>query len=192
MIASDWFRLVRVGGIDMNKQKIDVQGTEITIIDKEKKDYLSLTDIAKYKNKDAPYDVIKNWLRSRSTIDFLGLWEKLNNENFKPVEFDRFRNEAGNNYFVLSPKKWIETTNAIGMTVSSGRYGGTFAHQDIAFEFASWLSAEFKLYLLKEFQRLKRAELEQKQLDWNVPRTLAKINYNIQADTIRQKLKETE
>ncbi|MCD4780783.1 MAG: KilA-N domain-containing protein [Candidatus Omnitrophica bacterium] len=161
----------------MTKHKIEVQGTEITIFEKEQKDYLSLTDIAKYRNSTAPADVIKNWMRARSTIEFLGLWERLNNPTFKLVEFDGFKNDAGSNYFVLSPKKWIETTKAIGIISKSGRYGGTYAHQDIAFEFASWISAEFKLYLLKEFQRLKQSEVEQKKLKWSVSRTLAKVNY---------------
>ncbi len=143
-------------------------------------DFISLTDIAKFKNADAPADIIKNWLRSRSTIDLLGLWEKLNNPSFKLVEFDQFRFEAGENAFVLSPKKWIETTGAVGLISKSGRYGGTFAHRDIAFEFASWVSVEFKLYLIKEFQRLQEAE--QKQLGWDVKRNLTKINYRNQAN----------
>jgi hypothetical protein len=172
----------------MKKQKIEVQGTEITIVEKEQRDYISLTDIAKYRNSNAPADVIKNWLRARSTIEFLGLWERLNNEHFKLVEFDGFKNEAGSNYFVLSPKKWIDSTGAIGIISKSGRYGGTYAHQDIAFEFASWISAEFRLYLLKEFQRLKRSEVEQKQLEWNVSRTLAKVNYQIHTNAIKENL----
>ena len=169
-------------------QKIEVQGTEIAIFAKEQSAYISLTDIAKFRNSNAPADVIKNWMRNRSTIEFLGLWEKLNNPNFKLVEFDGFKNEAGNNYFVLSPKKWINSTNAIGILSKSGRYGGTYAHQDIAFEFASWISAEFKLYILKEFQRLKRKEVEQQKLEWNVSRTLAKVNYLIHTDAIKENL----
>ena len=149
-------------------------------------DFISLTDIAKFKNADAPADIIKNWLRSRSTIDLLGLWEKLNNPGFKLVEFDQFRFEAGENAFVLSPKKWIETTGAVGLISKAGRYGGTFAHRDIAFEFASWVSVEFKLYLIKEFQRLQEAE--QKQLGWDVKRNLTKINYRIHTDAIRAHL----
>jgi len=172
----------------MTKHKIRVQGTEIAIFAKEQKDYLSLTDIAKYRNSTAPADVIKNWMRARSTIEFLGLWERLNNSTFKLVEFDGFKNDAGSNYFVLSPKKWIDTTNATGIISKSGRYGGTYAHQDIAFEFASWISAEFKLYLLKEFQRLKQAEVEQKKLEWNVSRTLAKVNYLVHTDAIKENL----
>lgn len=172
-----------------NKQfKITVKSTEITILTIEKKDYISITDIARHRNSEAPADVIKNWLRNRSTIEFIGLWEKLNNSQFKLVEFDQFRNEAGSNYFVLSPKKWIDTTNAIGIISKSGKYGGTFAHQDIAFEFASWISAEFKLYILKEFQRLKQEEIEQDRLEWNVSRTIAKVNYVIHTDAVKAHL----
>jgi len=167
-------------------KRIDVQGREITIVSREHQDYISLTDIAKHRNPDAPADIVKNWLRSRSTIEFLGLWEQLNNPGFKLVEFDQFRNEAGANYFVLSPLKWIETTNAIGLVSRSGRYGGTFAQQDIAFEFASWISPSFKLYLIKEFQRLK--EDERKQLGWDIRRNLAKINYRIHTDAIKANL----
>jgi hypothetical protein len=163
----------------MAKQKIKVKGTEIVIFSQKKKDYISLTDIAKYKNPEAPRDIIKNWIRTRSTIEFIGIWEQIHNPNFKQVEFDLFKNEAGSNAFVLSPQKWIDATGAIGIISKSGRYGGTFAHQDIAFEFASWISAEFKLYLLKEFQRLKQEEREHKKLEWNVSRTLAKVNYLI-------------
>lgn len=172
----------------MKNQKIDVQGKEIAIITREQKDYISLTDIAKYKNSDAPADIVKNWMRSRSTIDFLGLWERLNNPDFKLVEFDQFRNEAGANYFVLSPLKWIETTNAIGIISRSGKNGGTFAHKDIAFEFASWVSSEFKLYLIKEFQRLKDDENNRLRLDWTLQRTISKINYLIHTDAIKANL----
>lgn len=129
---------------------------------------------------------MKNWLRNRSTIEFLGLWEQLNNPDFKLVEFDQFRNEAGANHFVLSPQKWIENTHAIGLISKSGRYGGTFAHKDIAFEFASWISPQFKLYLIKEFQRLK--EEEKKQLGWDIRRNLAKINYRVHTDAIKENL----
>ncbi|GBD90186.1 kilA-N domain protein [bacterium BMS3Abin04] len=168
--------------------KINVKGTEIAIYTFEHKDYISLTDIAKYRNKEEPFSIINNWMRSRSTIDFLGLWEKLNNSDFKPIEFERFKMEAGTNYFVLSPKRWIESTNAIGITSKSGRYGGTFAHQDIAFEFASWISPEFKLYILKEFQRLKSDENNRLKLEWNFQRTLAKVNYHIHTDAIKENL----
>ncbi|NTV48930.1 MAG: KilA-N domain-containing protein [Geobacteraceae bacterium] len=167
---------------------ISVKGNEITVSRKEQDDYISLTDIARYKNPNEPIDIIKNWLRSRTTIEFIGLWEQLHNPDFKAVEFDRFMYEAGSNSFVLSPGKWIVTTNAIGITTKSGRYGGTFAHQDIAFEFASWVSAEFKLYLLKEFQRLKHEEYDQKKLEWSVSRTIAKVNYLIHTDAIKENL----
>jgi KilA-N domain len=173
----------------MSKSKIiDVNGTAITIYDKEQKDYISLTDIAKYRNPAEPFSVINNWMRSRSTIEFIGLWEKLCNPIFKPLEFERFKNEAGSNYFVLSPQRWIEATNAIGIISKSGRYGGTFAHKDIAFEFASWISSEFKLYLVVEFQRLKEDENDRLKLDWNLQRTLAKVNYHIHTDAIKENL----
>ena len=170
------------------KATINANGTEISVISRGKEDdYISLTDIAKYKS-DEPNDVIRNWIRNRDTIEFLGLWEKLNNPGFKPVEFDGFKNEAGKNSFVLSPQKWIENTNAIGITSKSGRYGGTFAHKDIAFEFASWVSPEFKLYIIKDYQRLKEDENSRLSLDWTVNRTLAKINYKIHTDAIKENL----
>jgi hypothetical protein len=156
--------------------KIIVQETEITFINKEIGEYISLTDIAKYRNPLEPFSIINNWMRSRGTIEFLGLWEKLNNSDFKPIEFERFRSEAGSNYFVLSPQRWIESTNATGIISKSGRYGGTFAHTDIAFEFASWISSEFKLYLITEFKRLKQDENYRLQLEWNLQRTISKIN----------------
>ena len=168
--------------------KIIVQETEITFINKETGEYISLTDIAKYRNPVEPFSIINNWMRSRSTIEFLGLWEKLNNPDFKPVEFDRFRNEAGSNYFVLSPQRWIASTNAIGIISKSGRYGGTFAHTDIAFEFALWISSEFKLYLITEFKRLKQDENYRLQLEWNLQRTISKINYRIHTDAIKENL----
>ena len=170
-----------------NVLKMNVLETEVAISFK-KDDYLSLTDIAKYKNPVHPADVIKNWTRSKDTIDFLGLWEKINNSHFKVAEFDQFRNQAGNNSFVLSPQKWIEATHARGIISQSGRNGGTFAHKDIAFEFASWISAEFKLFLIKEFQRLKEEENERKSLDWDVKRNLARINYKIHTDAIKNHL----
>lgn len=170
------------------KSKINANGTEISVISKgTEDDYISLTDIAKYKS-DEPNDVIRNWIRNRDTIEFLGLWEQLNNPDFKPVEFDGFKNEAGKNSFVLSPQKWIESTNAIGIISKSGRYGGTFAHKDIAFEFASWVSPEFKLYIIKDYQRLKEDENNRLSLDWTVNRTLAKINYKIHTDAIKDNL----
>lgn len=171
----------------MTKQKnIQVQGLQVGYTSINNDDFISITDIAKLKNAEAPADIIKNWMRSKNTIELLGLWERLNNPGFKLVEFDQFRNEAGYNHFVLSPKKWIDTTRAIGLISKSGRYGGTYAHRDIALEFASWISVEFKFYLLKEFQRLK--EQEQKSLDWNVKRSLTKINYRIHTDAVKEHL----
>jgi len=173
----------------MAKNKtITVQQVDIVLYEKNEEDYISLTDIAKYKNPSEPKDAVKNWMRSRTTIEFLGLWEQLNNPNFKGVEFDSFLYEAGSNSFTLSPSKWIETTNAIGVVSRQGKNGGTFAHKDIAFEFASWISASFKLYLIKEFQRLKDNESKQNQLEWNIQRTLAKVNYRIHTDAIKESL----
>ncbi len=166
-------------------RKIEVKGSEITVVQNLKQDYISLTDIAKYKTDDTSA-VIGNWMRNRNTIEFIGIWETLYNPNFKPLEFEGFRNQAGLNAFTLSPKKWVETTNAIGFVVKSGRYGGTYAHKDIAFKFASWISVEFELYIVKEFQRLK--EEEQKQVGWTAKRELAKINYRIHTDAIKQNL----
>ena len=166
-------------------KKIEVRGSEITIIDTNEQDYISLTDIAKYKTDDTS-SVIANWMRNRNTIEFLGIWETLYNPDFKPLEFEGFRKEAGLNAFTLSPKKWVDTTNAKGFIVKSGRYGGTYAHKDIAFKFASWISVEFELYIVKEFQRLK--EEEQKQLGWTAKRELAKINYRIHTNAIKENL----
>ncbi|MGC4129902.1 MAG: KilA-N domain-containing protein [Bergeyella sp.] len=165
--------------------KITVKNSDITIISIAENDYISLTDIAKYKTDDSSA-VIGNWMRNRNTIEFLGIWETLYNPNFKPIEFEGFKKEAGLNAFTMSPLKWINTTDAIGFIVKSGRYGGTFAHKDIAFKFASWISVEFELYIIKEFQRLK--EEEQKQLGWSAKRELAKINYRIHTDAIKQNL----
>ncbi len=152
-------------------------------------DYISLTDMARHRNPEFPADVVKNWLRLRSTIEFLGLWERLNNPDFKLVEFDQFKNEAGANAFVMSPQKWIKSTNAIGIISKSGRYGGgTYAHKDIAFEFASWLSPEFKLYIIKDYQRLKDDESHRFALEWNVKRILASTNYRIHTDAIKENL----
>lgn len=175
----------------MSKAKrtaLEVQGIAITILDKYDQDYISLTDIARYRNSQEPFAIINNWMRGRSTIEFLGLWEKLSNPGFKPLEFERFKNEAGSNYFVLSPQRWIAATHAIGISSTSGRYGGTYAHKDIAFDFASWISSEFKLYLIKEFQRLKDEENDRLKLGWNLQRTLAKINYRIHTDAIKETL----
>jgi len=166
--------------------KIQVLDREVSIQAHNEADYISLTDIARYKNAEHTDDLIRNWLRNRNTIEFLGIWEQLNNPDFKPVEFDGFKKQAGLNSFTLTPKQWIDGTGAIGIVSKSGRYGGTFAHKDIAFEFASWISVEFKLYLIKEFQRLK--EQEQAQLGWDIKRNLAKINYRIHTDAIKQNL----
>lgn len=170
------------------KETIIVQNLSITIIVANGQDYISLTDIARNKNAEEPKDVVKNWMRNRSTIEFLGLWEQLNNKHFKGVEFDSYLAEAGSNSFTLSPSKWIENTNAIGLITKSGNQGGTYAHKDIAFEFATWISAAFKLYLITEFQRLKGEESDRLKLDWNFQRTLAKINYRIHTDAISQNL----
>ncbi|MDD2516475.1 MAG: KilA-N domain-containing protein [Candidatus Gracilibacteria bacterium] len=171
------------------KKTILVQGKEMVLFEQKKEeDYISLTDIAKYKNAEFPADVVKNWLRTRSTIEFIGIWEKINNAHFKLVEFDQFKNNAGSNSFVLSPQKWIEKTNAIGIISKSGRYGGTFAHKDIALEFASWISQEFKLYIIKEFQRLKQKEKQKKLEGWETKRLIASMNYKIQTDAIQEYL----
>lgn len=166
--------------------KIKVLEQDIATIKFNNEDYISLTNIAKYKDGPEANEIIRNWLRNRNTIEFLGIWEQLYNPNFKPVEFDRFKKEAGLNSFTLSSKQWIETTGAIGIVSKSGRYGGTYAHKDIAFEFASWVSVEFKIYLIKEFQRLKEEEL--KQLGWDIKRNLTKINYKIHTDAIKENL----
>ena len=165
--------------------KINVQQTDVTILKINDNDYISLTDIARFKGNQ-PTDVIANWMRNRNTIEYLGVWETLYNPGFKPLEFEGFKKEAGLNAFTLSPQKWIEATNAKGMISRSGRYGGTFAHKDIAFKFAAWISIEFELYFIKEFQRLK--EEEQKQLGWSAKRELAKINYHIHTDAVREHL----
>ena len=172
------------------KSKIHAKDIEISVISSAKKDdYISLTDIARYKNPEFPADVVKNWLRVRSTIEYLGLWEQLHNPGFKLVEFDQFKNKAGENSFVLSPQKWVSSTNAIGIISKSGRYnGGTYAHRDIAFEFASWISPEFKLYVIQDYQRLKSDESHRYALDWNVKRLLSKANYRIHTDAIKQNL----
>lgn len=175
----------------MSKAKrinIDVQGASVAVLSESQQDIICLTDIAKFKNPDHPDDVIRNWLRSRSTVEFLGVWERLNNPAFNPVEFDGIRMQTGLNSFVLTPKQWIEKTGATGIRSSAGRYGGTYAHKDIAFEFASWVSVEFKLYLIKEFQRLKDDENDRLKLDWNLQRTLSKINYRIHTDAIKETL----
>jgi hypothetical protein len=167
------------------KNEIIVKGIKVNTLKLGKEDFISLTDIARNKNFEEPKDVVKNWMRSRTTIEYIGLWEQLNNPDFKGVEFDSFLFAAGSNSFTLSPTKWIETTNAKGIISKQGNNGGTFAHKDIAFEFASWVSSEFKLYLIKEFQRLKEDENDRLKLDWNLQRTLAKVNYTIHTDAIK-------
>lgn len=150
-------------------------------------DFISITDLARHKS-DEPTAVIGNWMRNRNTIEFLGIWESLYNPDFKPLEFEGFRKEAGLNAFTLSPQKWVNSTNAIGIISKSGRYGGTFAHTDIAFEFASWISPEFKLYIIKDYQRLKSDESHTKAIKWNVKREIAKANYRIHTDAIKENL----
>ena len=169
-------------------EKIKVLNTAVSFYTKETEDYICLTDIARYKDPERTDYIIQNWLRNRNTIEFLGIWERLNNPDFNPIEFEGFKSQAGLNSFVLTAKQWIEKTGAIGIISKSGRYGGTFAHRDIAFEFASWVSVEFKLYLIKEFQRLKSEETAAKKLEWNLQRTLAKINYTIHTDAIKDVL----
>lgn len=168
--------------------KINANGTEISLItnSSSNNDYISLTDIAKYRNPDDPAGVIANWLRNRNTLEYLGLWEKMNNPNFNPLEFEEFKNNAGANSFTLSPQKWISATNAIGLISKAGRYGGTFAHTDIAFEFASWVSPEFKLYIIKDYQRLKLDEAHRLEIGWDTKRELSKINYRIHTDAIKE------
>lgn len=179
-------------GIEMAKktikETIHAKGMDIAIYTEDfQNEFISLTDIARYKS-DEPFIVINNWMRGKDTVEFLGLWEQLHNPNFKPIEFDRFRKEAGYNAFTLSPQKWIENTNAIGIVSKSGRYGGTFAHSDIAFEFASWISAEFKLYIIKDYKRLKSDESSRLSLSWNLNREISKLNYRIHTDAIKENL----
>lgn len=176
------------------KNKIKAKDIEISVITNIKgqdEDYISLTDLAREKNPYEPKDVVKNWMRLRSTIEFLGLWEHLYNPSFKGVEFDAFKNEAGSNSFTLAPQRWIQKTNAIGIISKSGQGGGTYAHKDIAFEFASWVSPEFKLYVIKDYQRLKQDEQYQFDLNWNVKRILSKANYKIHTDAIKEILVPT-
>lgn len=170
------------------KDTIHAKGFDIGIYTTDyENEFISLTDIARYKS-DMPHDVVKNWMRSRETIEFLGIWESLHNPNFKQVEFDLFRKEAGLNAFTMSPTKWIESTNAIGIVTKAGRYGGTYAHSDIALEFASWVSAEFKLYIMKDYQRLRRDESSRLSLAWNLHREIAKLNYRVHTDAIKDNL----
>ncbi|OJV15452.1 MAG: DNA-binding protein [Dyadobacter sp. 50-39] len=172
----------------MKSQRLIVNDQEISVLKQEQGEFISLTDIARQKDR-APGLVISNWMRNRFTIEFNGLWEQLHNPNFNILEFEYVKNEAGSNSYVLTPKHWIEKTNAIGIISKSGRHhGGTFAHKDIAFEFASWISASFKLYLIKEFQRLKEEENKQAGLEWDLRRSLAKINYSIHTDAVKENL----
>lgn len=169
-------------------KKINVQGLDIVIYEDSNNDFISLTDIARHKDPEHTDTIIQNWMRNRNTIELLGFWETIYNPNFKPLEFEGFRKQAGLNSFVMTPKRWIETTNAAGIVSKSGRQGGTFAHKDIALEFASWISIEFKLYVIKEFQRLKEDENNRLQLEWNLQRTISKINYHIHTDAIKENL----
>jgi len=169
--------------------KINAKETEISVILQETDDdFISLSDIAKYKNTDYPSEVIQNWMRNRSTVEFLGLWERIHNDNFNYLEFEVIDGEAGRNSFVLTPKRWIESVNAIGMTSKQGRYAATFAHKDIAFKFAAWISVEFELYIIKDYQRLKLDEQQRLSLEWNLQRTLSKINYRIHTDAIKEEI----
>ncbi|MFN5540521.1 MAG: KilA-N domain-containing protein [Candidatus Melainabacteria bacterium] len=172
----------------MNKRSnISVQGFEVSVVDQEDQDFISLTDIAKKKD-DRTDQVLQNWIRSRQTIEFLGTWESIHNQDFNYLEFEGFKNSSGANSFVLTPKQWIEKTKAIGIVSKAGRYGGTYAHKDIAFEFASWISPAFKLYLIKEFQRLKEDEILRLEQGWDIKRMIAKANYRIQTDAIKNHL----
>ena len=176
----------------MAKVKSDtlhVKGIDVGIYTEDyRNEYISLTDIARFRNSDDPRFAIQNWMRNRNTIEFLGLWESLHNLNFNRVQFDTFRTEAGLNRFVMTPSKWVENTGAIGITAKAGRYGGTYAHSDIAMEFASWISAEFKLYLMKDYRRLKFDENSRLSLSWNLNREISKLNYRVHTDAIQQNL----
>ena len=171
------------------KEQISAKGFIIQIYTEDfKNDYISLTDIAKYKNNDDPRFVIQNWMRNRNTLEYIGLWEVLNNPDFNRVQFDTFRNEAGLNRFTMTPQKWIDSTNAIGIISKAGRYGGTYAHYDLALEFASWISPEFKLYIIQDYKRLKSDENSKLSLSWNLNREISKINYKIHTDAIKEYL----
>ena len=174
--------------VKQRRSTIEVQGTSITILNGKKGKYISLTDIARHNNTGRTEIIIQNWMRNRNSIEFLGLWEQLNNPDFKHIEFDVIRGQAGLNSFTLTAKRWTDATSAIGLISKAGRGGGTFAHKDIAFEFASWISVEFKLYMIKEFQRLKDDENRRLSLSWNLNRTLSKLNYRIQTDAIKTNL----
>ncbi len=170
------------------KKEIEVKGIQISVYKHNKSDYISLSSIAKYRDQKRTDYIIQNWLKTRSTIELLGIWEKMYNPFFNSIEFDGIRMQSGLNSFILTPKRWIQSTNSIGIISKQGKLGGTFAHKDIAFEFASWISVEFKLYMIKEFQRLKEAESNQHNLQWSVQRTISKINYRIHTDAIKENL----
>lgn len=171
------------------KEIIHANGIDIGIYTEDfKNDYISLTDIAKKREEEYPGYVIQNWMRSKSTVSFLGLWEQLHNANFNCIEFEAIKNEAGSHSFVLTPKRWIESTNAVGLVSKQGRYASTFAHRDIAFEFASWISPEFKLYIIEEYQRLKLDENNRLSQNWNLNREISKLNYKIHTDAIKENL----
>ena len=170
----------------IKKETIEAKGFSIEVYTEDfKNDYISLTDIARYKNMEEPNVVVANWMRNHNTIEYLGIWERLNNTEFNPLEFEGFLKEAGSNAFTLSPQKWVKSTNAKGLFVKVGRGGGTFAHKDIAFKFASWISAEFELYIIKDYQRLKEDENSKLSLPWNLHREISKINYRIHTDAIK-------
>ncbi|MCI8397716.1 MAG: KilA-N domain-containing protein [Clostridia bacterium] len=173
---------------ELIKTRIKVKDNLVSVIRIGNVDYISLTDLARYKNPIEPKDVIKNWLRAKTNIEFLALWEQMHNPNLKGVEIDTFKSEAGTHYFTMSPQRWIKETNAIGIISKSGNNGGTYAHPDIAFEFASWISPEFNLYLITEFERLKQNESYQNKIDWSVRRELAKTNYRIHTDSIKENI----
>ena len=169
----------------MNKTKLKVNKLEIVLYSQNEEEFISLTDMAKFRDSKRTNYIIQNWMRTRNTIEFLGLWEQLYNHNFKSIEFDAFKNEAGANSFTLTPKKWIEATNAIGIISKAGRYGGTYAHKDIAFEFASWISPTFKLYLIKDYQRIKEIQTNKYNIEWDAKRLLSRTNYLIQTDAVK-------
>ena len=174
---------------ELIKIEMNVNNKKIGVMRIGNEEYISLTDLARYANPEEPKVPIQTWMRNKDVISFLGLWEKLNNEDFKGIEFATFENAAGKNSFYMSPQRWIKETNAKGIISKSGKYGGgTFAHSDIALEFASWLSPEFKLYVIKEFERLKRNEAFQKQIDWNASRVLSKANYRIHTDAVKNSI----
>lgn len=173
----------------VKKETMEAKGFSIQIYTEDfKNEYISLTDIAKYRNTDDPRFVIQNWMRNRNTLEFIGLWEVLNNKNFNRVQFDTFRKDAGLNRFIMTPQKWMDSTNAIDIISKAGRYGGTYAHYDIAMEFASWISPEFKLYIIQDYKRLKSDENSKLSLGWNLNREISKINYKIHTDAIKEYL----